>query len=211
MKKQFYSVPEQPKRVGKRKQFNLDRLAGNFFADYLLSLTTDFRYLCLIQPPCSTWFQYPLSCCGQLAMILDVCSYFICTALVFGFKVKSRSSVKALKKHFEEQDLIFSRTTLILYQWTVITKNQKKHEFNRAKKKVTWVILFSLSESLLNGKYWTTQFNSTGLAIASVAAELRPIASCRPYCRPKAFKGTPVWPLWQRTILITIWLLKDQK
>jgi len=88
-------------------------------------------------------------------------------ALVFAFKVRKNTRVNALKKHLEDQNLIFL-DNLDHFSVTVIRKIKDDIQQSKAGNADS---LFNLSESLLNGKILKTNYK-VAIAVASVAADL---------------------------------------
>jgi ABC-type multidrug transport system fused ATPase/permease subunit len=154
---------EQAKKEWEKS--NKSRGLGKFFLIILLACTV-IRLLMLNPKPLFDLVPIYIYLTAVVSMVL-VYVAILFVALVFGFKVRKSTRRKMLKKHLEDQNLIFL-DKLDHFSATVIRKT--KDDIQQAKEGNA-ESLFNLSESLLNGKILNVNYKMA-IAIASVAAEL---------------------------------------
>lgn len=154
---------EQAKKEWEKS--NKSRGLGKFFLIILLACTV-IRLLMLNPKPLFDLVPIYIYLTAVVSMVL-VYVAILFVALVFGFKVRKSTRRKILKKHLEDQNLIFL-DKLDHFSATVIRKT--KDDIQQAKEGNA-ESLFNLSESLLNGKILNVNYKMA-IAIASVAAEL---------------------------------------
>lgn len=154
---------EQAKKEWEKS--NKSRGLGKFFLIILLACTV-IRLLMLNPKPLFDLVPIYIYLTAVVSMVL-VYVAILFVALVFGFKVRKSTRRKMLKKHLEDQNLIFL-DKLDHFSVTVIRKT--KDDIQQAKEGNA-ESLFNLSESLLNGKILNVNYKMA-IAIASVAAEL---------------------------------------
>ncbi|MDE8601420.1 hypothetical protein M3I01_000560 [Marinomonas sp. RSW2] len=144
---------------------NKSRGLGKFFLIILLACTIIRLLMFNPKPLFDLVPMYVYLSAVVFMILLYVAILFF--ALVFGFKVRKATRVKALKKHLEDQSLIFL-DNLDHFSVTVIRKT--KDDIQQAKEGNA-ESLFNLSEFLLNGKILDVNYKMA-IAIASVAAKL---------------------------------------